>query len=153
MTSIEIKIPDLLKEDSSGLSRGSFKSLSREALRLCGDYLIGVTQQRWDDEVDPSGNKWPPLSPKTILTKISRGQSTKILVARGLARKKGLQLIFKGETLTLKFRYKNRYMNLHQLGTKKIPKRQVLGISKKDRESMKIIFVRHLTSQLRLRLS
>jgi len=113
------------------------------ALRDIGEHLTESTQDRMDDEVDPSGNPWEPLSVNTIEQKSLSSQSDKVLRGYGtLADTLNYQL----SDNQLMFGSNMEYAATHQFGRESanIPAREFLGFSDEDENEILDILQAHL---------
>lgn len=146
----------------------------RPALREIGEYLDLSTRQRFDNERDPDGNRWEPLSDTTLrnamLRGVSRSKSSKrrSLRARGGGTKRGAVgalankriLVVSGmlrDTLRyqldshgLRFGTDLIYGAPHQFGYPKkgIPARPFLGFSAEDKIEIIAILRGHLKAAI-----
>jgi phage virion morphogenesis protein len=58
----------------------------RPAFEDIGEALVRSTAQRFENQVDPEGQPWAPLSPATLLFKQKKGYPAEILTMRGRLR-------------------------------------------------------------------
>ena len=115
------------------------------ALREIGEHLIESTQNRTAKQVDPNGEAWAPLSPKTIKQKAKSGQSNKIL--RGLGSLADT-LNYQISQNQLAFGSNMEYAATHQFGrlSANIPQRELIGLSSDDNIEILEILTLHLTN-------
>lgn len=110
----------------------------RRMYGILGETLKKIHTDRFKAETDPDGNKWKPLSSRTLALKRKRGKSTKILRQDGyLADKTAYNIRNDG----VEFGSQEIYARLHQFGGKAgrgkkvtIPARPWLGASEKDEQ-------------------
>jgi phage virion morphogenesis protein len=102
---------------------------ARPALTEIGEYLIESTEQRFVDQIDPGGNPWKPLSPKT--RKRKKRNADLILV---LNQYLSSTLTYQASNDQLEFGSNLIYAATHQFGDdeRNIPERPFLGISAAD---------------------
>ena len=113
---------------------------ANEALEVSADYMVYSIKRRWEAEIDPLERAWQPLAESTIARKKSQGRILKILQATGQAKEYSVHYQIRRNLLIIGFGRQYSYMNFHQTGTSKLPKRVVLGYSKKDRLAITQIF-------------
>lgn len=123
----------------------------KTALKRVGQYVIGIIQQSFDDEAEPTNHKpWKPLRDVTLAlrTKGKGSGSPKILRDSGDL-KKSIHQVITGK-LSVMIGTNKVYGRMHQLGgitspksmipNKRIPARPFLGIDKGgEREILAII--------------
>jgi len=134
---LEVKVSGLDELNASLEMLGRFGDapLTR-ALKSIGQAVKGQTIERFENEVDPDGNKWKR---RKVETNKTRGR--KILHSMGQL-KRVTYIAGKG---FVKIGASVDYGVFHQFGTKKMQARQFLGINKDDYEEITEI----LTNQLR----
>ena len=134
---LEVKVSGLDELNASLEMLGRFGDapLTR-ALKSIGQAVVGQTIERFENEVDPDGNKWKR---RKVETNKTRGR--KILHNTGQL-KRVTYIAGKG---FVKIGAWVDYGVFHQSGTKKMPARPFLGINKDDYEEITEI----LTNQLR----
>lgn len=134
---LEVKVSGLDELNASLEMLGRFGDapLTR-ALKSIGQAVVGQTIERFENEVDPDGNKWKR---RKVETNKTRGR--KILHNTGQL-KRVTYIAGKG---FVKIGASADYGVFHQFGTKKMPARPFLGINKDDYEEITEI----LTNQLR----
>ncbi|MBF0415604.1 MAG: phage virion morphogenesis protein [Magnetococcales bacterium] len=106
------------------------------AMKEVGEHMLESTQERFDAEKDPDGNKWAPHSE---VTKKRRGGG-KILTDTGRLRHNSISYRVEGDTLIVGANAV--YAAIHQLGGEAgrkshrvmIPARPYLGFSGGDRQ-------------------
>lgn len=114
------------------------------AFREIGEHLLESTQKRMEQEVDPQGQAWEPLSINTIAQKSLSGQSDKILRGFGtLADTLNYQL----SDNQLMFGSNLEYAASHQFGREEAntPAREFLGLSNDDENEILEILHAHLS--------
>jgi phage virion morphogenesis protein len=105
-----------------------FKDL-RAPLQEIGEALLLSTDERWENEIDPSGRAWEDISPRTRATKRAKGRIDKILQDTGTGR---ASINYQADRFKLTVGTPLQYMANHQLGRGQ-EKREFLGISERDR--------------------
>ena len=112
----------------------------RKLYGVLGETLKKIHAERFKQEVDPDGNKWKPLSPKTLARKKKKGKSTKILRQDGYLSDK---TAYNYNDQNVEFGSDAKYARLHQFGGKAgrggkvtIPARPWLGISEQDEQKL-----------------
>lgn len=105
------------------------------AMKNIGEYLLLSTDDRFRNEVDPSGRKWEPNSPRTISQKRAQGRINKVLQSTGRLRS-GIN--YKAERDRVVVGANVSYAAKHQLG-QGVPQREFLGVSRKDEQEIVII--------------
>ncbi len=135
---LEVKVSGLDELNASLEMLGRFGDapLTR-ALKSIGQAVVGQTIERFENEVDPDGNKWKR---RKVETNKTRGR--KILHGETGQLKRVTYIAGKG---FVKIGASVDYGVFHQFGTKKMPARPFLGINKDDYEEITEI----LTNQLR----
>jgi len=111
-----------------------------------GQQLLLSTDQRWENEEDPDGNKWQLNTPFTRRKKRARGQIDKILQASGRGR---ASINYKAEKDRVAVGTNVDYMRKHQLGEDGLAVRKYLGISKEDQREIAIITQDYIDRQLK----
>jgi len=135
MASIQIE-DDEFKHAIDSMSLFTKKMLvSRNALEKIGHILENSARQRIQEtKRDPQGEKWPIWSKKYEKT---RNENQSLLMNRGA-------MLYRLSYKVIHDLINNRvivgstakYSSFHQLGTKKMPKREFLGVSKRDSEDI-----------------
>lgn len=105
------------------------------AMKNIGEYLLLSTDDRFRNEVDPSGRKWEPNSPRTIAQKRAQGRINKVLQSTGRLR---AGISYKAERDRVVVGTNVSYAAKHQLG-QGVPQREFLGVSRKDEQEIVII--------------
>lgn len=124
------------------LSKG-FKGFNiYTSLNEVGKYQVKSTQNNFTKQSDPSGKPWKPLSPLTIKKK---GFST-ILIDKDKMRKANYYKVT--GTNSVEIANRQFYSDYHQRGTKKMAKREFIGISLKDAKEITKIFDKNLKKYL-----
>ena len=103
-----------------------------------GRWFVKETDKQFDTETDPDGLPWASLRPSTLARKKYLGHSPKILTATGYMRntlnhkavKDGLEIFIEGAA------------EFHQEGTRYMPQRKILGITKAREEKLQEIMER-----------
>lgn len=122
---------------------------ARPAFADMGEYLLRETRGRFDNETDPQGIQWAALAPSTIKGKQLRqqGDKTKAGKARARGRAPATAILRESNTMrdtityqadsdSLRLGTPQQYGVFHQFGTRKMPKREFLGVSDKDAEEL-----------------
>lgn len=115
----------------------------RPALRNVGEMLLLSTDERFEKEIDPSGEPWQANTPFTISQKRALGRIEKILQSTGRGRSSIAYQVTR-DTLTIGTNVS--YMRKHQLGIN-VPKREFLGLSKEDNEELMVILEEFVTEE------
>lgn len=125
----------------------------RKLFGVLGETLKKIHTQRFKDEVTPDGQKWKPLSARTVALKAKRGKSSKILRQDGYLSDK---LAYNYGDDKLVFGSDAKYARLHQFGGnagrgKKVtvPARPWLGAGDKDEQ----ILLRKATALLQRQIN
>lgn len=112
----------------------------RKLYGVLGETLKKIHTERFKQEVDPEGNNWQSLSPKTLARKQKKGKSTKILRQDGYLSDK---TAYNYNDQNVEFGSDAKYARLHQFGGKAghegkvtIPKRPWLGVSEQDKQKL-----------------
>lgn len=112
----------------------------RKLYGVLGETLKKIHAERFKQEVDPEGNNWQSLSPKTLARKQKKGKSTKILRQDGYLSDK---TAYNYNDKNVEFGSDAKYARLHQFGDKAgrggkvtIPKRPWLGVSEQDEQKL-----------------
>lgn len=110
----------------------------RRLYGVLGETLKKIHTDRFKAEIDPDGNKWQPLSSRTLELKRMRGKSTKILRQDGYLEDK---MAYNVSNDGVEFGSQEIYARLHQFGGKAgrgkkvtIPARPWLGAGEKDEQ-------------------
>lgn len=106
-----------------------------ELMEEIGQIMLLSTDQRWEQEIDPNGDRWAENSNYTRELKRARGQIDKILQASGRAR---ASINYKVDKDQVIIGTNVEYMVKHQLGTEGQKKREFLGISDEDKVEIAI---------------
>lgn len=127
-----------------------------------GQLLLRRTLQRFDNEVDPDGRPWAPLSTETLRRRKRKGgkQGKKILVQTGAMRAairrirgsaSGLIAVNTGAGFRIGVADKEQTGKAaaHQFGTAGIPVRRFLGIGRLDVKSVDSFLRRRADTALR----
>jgi phage virion morphogenesis protein len=109
-----------------------FQNLTPE-LHKVGQFMVASTDENFQKEQSPYGEKWEHLAPSTLKYKASRGFIMQILQRQGLLRSSIRYRIEKGR---VEVGSPLPYASYLQEGTKKMPKRQFLGVSQRDRREI-----------------
>jgi phage gpG-like protein len=110
------------------------------AMKGVGEYMLVKTRERFDDEVDPSGQKWRELAPETIASKQRRKKkpgkrarvragATDILKESWLLRD---TIAYNADSTSVRVGTPQEYGVFHQSGTKRMPRRAFLGVDAED---------------------
>lgn len=120
----------------------------KPVLKQASQYQLGKVEQQFGSEGETITGKWKELQQKTIKQRIAAGYGPgPILTASGKLRKS-----VKQEKLTpteLRIGSKNAYFKYHQLGTSKMPQRQILGHSREMTDKVVDIAQKYVTNLLR----
>ena len=108
-----------------------FQNLTPE-LHKVGQFMVASTDENFEKE-HPYGEKWEHLAPSTLKYKASRGFIMQILQRQGLLRSSIRYRIEKGR---VEVGTPLPYASYLQKGTKKMPKRQFLGVSQRNRREI-----------------
>ena len=87
----------------------------RKLYGVLGETLKKIHAERFKQEVDPEGNNWQSLSPKTLTRKQKKGKSTKILRQGGYLSDK---TAYNYNDQNVEFGSDAKYARLHQFGGK-----------------------------------
>lgn len=117
------------------------RSLSARTQKQVAQYLLTRWYERFDTETDPGGNRWQPLKPSTLNQKIAKGQSRRILQATGQMRNSAKIAVTRSRVTIYS---EDPKLPFHQLGTSRLPQREVLGLNDKDRENIITLYKRGL---------
>jgi phage virion morphogenesis protein len=148
MTSITITITsDTLTQALRDLERRALDP--RPAFADMGEYLLRETRGRFDNETDPQGTPWAELAPSTIKSKQRRQKGDKTKAGKARARVKAPPTAILRETNTLRdtITYQatsdslrlgtpQQYGVFPQFGTRKMPKREFLGVGGADAQEL-----------------
>lgn len=112
----------------------------RQLYGLLGETLKKIHDARFKAEIDPKGNRWQALSPRTKALKMKRGKSTKILRQNGYLSNR---TAYNYDNDHVEFGSDAKYARLHQFGGNagrgrkvKIPARPWLGINESDGQKL-----------------
>lgn len=112
----------------------------RKLYGVLGETLKKIHAERFKQEVDPEGNNWQSLSPKTLTRKQKKGKSTKILRQDGYLSDR---TAYNYNDKNVEFGSDAKYARLHQFGGKTgrgkkvtVPKRPWLGVSQQDEQKL-----------------
>ncbi len=128
------------------------------AMRAIGEHILNITRERFNDQQDPDGKPWAPLSEATLARK--RKNTDKILTERGYLRG---NLTYRADRNSVEVGSPNIYAGVHQFGAKKgafgktsrggpipwgdIPARPFLGIDTKDQPAVEDIIRNFIQSK------
>ncbi len=118
-----------LKEVASKVSDPS------ELMEEIGQIMLLSTDQRWEKEIDPDGNRWAENSAYTRRLKREQGRIDKILQSSGRAR---ASINYKVDRDQVTIGTNVEYMVKHQLGIEGQKERKFLGISDEDKVEIAI---------------
>ena len=104
-------------------------------MKNIGEVLLDSTDQRFAKEQDPDGRPWIPNSPYTIAKKKTLKRIQKVLQDTGRGR---ASISYRATPSSVAVGTNVPYMVKNQLG-QGVPKREYLGISKKDEAEMVIV--------------
>lgn len=99
------------------------------AMKEVGELMLLSTDQRFENEIAPSGTPWQRLSPRTIALKQQQGRIMKILQSTGLMRSRTSYRALSDRCIVGNNDVKARK---HNLGIG-VPRREFLGVSEEDR--------------------
>lgn len=102
-------------------------------LHRIGQFMVASTDENFQKERSPYGEKWEHLAPSTLKYKASRGFIMQILQRQGLLRSSIRYRIERGR---VEVGTPLPYGSYLQKGTKKMPKRPFLGVSQRDRREI-----------------
>jgi phage virion morphogenesis protein len=111
-------------------------------MKNIGEYLVLSTDDRFRNEVDPSGNNWRPDSPRTIAMKRAQGRILKTLQSTGRLRS---SLAYRAESDRVVVGTNVSYAAKHQLG-QGVPRREFLGVNRQDLKEIASILQDYLAS-------
>jgi phage virion morphogenesis protein len=108
-----------------------------------GEHLLNATHDRWERQIDPDGNPWAALDPKTLRYK--KKNKDKILVLEGYMRD---TLAYNTTSFSLELGTNLIQGATHQFGdeTRNIPARPFLGITEEDEQEIIAILHDHYQS-------
>lgn len=125
MSKVEIEITQRgVKEIAISFRRRASPAAQREALNNIGAMFWRRTRQLHERQVDPWGNRWRPLSPYTVRKK---GHATILYDTGRLLRSYHWRL--EGNN-AVRFGTDVPYAAVHQFGTKRVPRRPILPLTK-----------------------
>lgn len=110
-----------------------------------GQYLKQTHRYSWNNEQEPDGTPWEELLPATWEKKKKKQQPNMMLRAHGDMLR---DLITQSSADALEFGLNSDYAVYHQYGTKNMPARDVLGISREDNDEILNIIANHIKSTL-----
>lgn len=105
------------------------------AMKNIGEVLLDSTDQRFANEKDPDGRPWTPNTPYTISQKKILKRIQKVLQSTGRGR---ASISYRATPISVAVGTNVPYMVKHQLG-QGVPRREFLGISKKDEAEIAIV--------------
>jgi phage virion morphogenesis protein len=111
------------------------------AMKQIGEAMLLSTDDRFANEVDPSGIPWQANSPRTIAQKRAQGRINKILQSTGRLRS---SITYQATRDRVVVGTNVKYAAKHQLG-QGAPKREFLGVSEGDRQEIVSILTTFLT--------
>lgn len=124
----------------------------RKLYGVLGETLKKIHTNRFKAEKAPDGNKWQPLSTRTLERKRQRGKSTKILRQDGYLAD---TTAYNVKADKVEFGSARKYARLHQFGGKAgrakkvaIPARPWLGVSRQEERLLIEKAHRHLDRKL-----
>lgn len=91
-----------------------------------GNKLVAQTEDQFNTQTDPDGDKWADLAPSTLLSKVRGGYPASILTRKGEMRK---SFRIKVSAMQLELLSDSPYLKYHQRGTSRMPQRVILGIT------------------------
>ena len=121
----------------------------REAAMEIGETLLDGHEIRFDEQVDPDGQPWEPLSQKTVAWKARKGQHPdKILKFSGDLSD---LLRYQASSSGVEFGTDRDYGATHQYGdeSRNIPERPFLGIDSSDQRIILEILEKHIEDALK----
>jgi phage virion morphogenesis protein len=102
------------------------------AMQAIGEYGLISVDLRFQQEVDPDGRPWKPLSAYTIALKRAEGRILKILQRTGLMRSRVNYKVTRN-SVTIGINDKKAYK--HQFGVG-VSQRKILGINEEDKQEI-----------------
>jgi phage virion morphogenesis protein len=119
-----------------------------QLLKNIGQEVEAQTQERFDSQIDPEGNRWKDLSEKTkqYYAKYFPGQRRSILVGEGSLRD---SLESQVDSWSVMVGATKVYAATHQFGRGKIPARPYLGLSIADVEDITLITQQFLAERIK----
>lgn len=128
--------------EADNLIRGLEERLTdlTPAMGAVGEYMLGRTRDRFDEEVDPSGNRWDALAESTVRSKRRRkkggGSRARVRAAPTDILKESLLLrdtiSYQADSTSVRVGTPQEYGVYHQSGTTRMPQREFLGVDAED---------------------
>ena len=118
-----------------------------EFLRSVGDILVRRAKENIREQgyrEDTVFRAWTPLSFSTILQKTRRGLNKEILNRTGSLKR---SLSFNTNNKSLQITGKS-YLLYHQTGTKRMPQRKVVSISREDKQKILSMFSKVMVERI-----
>jgi phage virion morphogenesis protein len=109
-------------------------------MREIGEALLLSTDERFENEVDPAGNPWEDISPRTRARKRAQGRIDKILQDTGTGR---ASINYQANRFSVSVGTPLAYMVYHQTGQGQV-KREFIGLSNDDRAEIEQIMEDYL---------
>lgn len=113
----------------------------KPALHEIGQLMLASTDENFEKEQNIYGVKWKANTPATQRYKASRGFIMKVLQRRGMLRS---SINYKVMNDGVSVGTNVVYGQYHQYGTKRLPKREFLGISRNDQKEITAILKEYL---------
>ena len=107
-----------------------------------GDLMLASTDENFEKERNIYKIKWKPNTPGTLRYKAKHGFIMKVLQRRGLLRN-SIQYQIVGNNVSVGTNIP--YGQYHQFGTRKLPKREFLGVSRDDQKEIISILKEYLS--------
>jgi phage virion morphogenesis protein len=122
------------------------------AMKGVGEYMLLKTRERFDDEVDPSGQKWKTLADSTVESKRRRktksGKRARVRAAPTDILKESRLLrdtiAYDADSTSVRVGTPQEYGKFHQSGTTRMPQREFLGVDAEDLTEIDEIVVDYL---------
>ncbi|MEC4804747.1 MAG: phage virion morphogenesis protein [Jaaginema sp. PMC 1079.18] len=137
------------RDVQAALSRLSSHTTNLQpAFKNIGEYLVLRTQERFDDQQDPKGQRWQPLKASTLARKTRLRKILKILQQDGDLR---TSIAYQATNRDVSIGTNRVYGAIHQFGGMagrgrrvRIPPRPYLGVDDADRAEIVEIIEEHL---------
>lgn len=116
--------------------------------------IRGATARIFASKTSPAGAKWPDLSPKYQKQKSKMYPGAPMLVATGelfrsVTSKDSQGSVVMREPKKMIFGTAIEYANFHQMGTEKMPKREFLGVTDKQKKTWNKLLKEYMNQSIR----
>ncbi|PMB01366.1 phage virion morphogenesis protein [Fischerella thermalis CCMEE 5273] len=149
MANLTIRVDDREIQQALGQLQTRLSNLL-PVFKNIGEYMVLATTERFDNEVDPQGNSWHPLTTATIARKQRKGKILKILQQDGDLRR---TIVYQASVDRVEIGTNRIYGAIHQFGGQAgrrrsvtIPARPFLGVSESDKSEILAIIEDYLSS-------